>query len=79
MDSKKKKTENMVEYMRNYMREYNKTRVCKYNKNIYEYKQCEICGAKYMNNSRTHHMRSKKHKFKEMEKKLNEMKKIIST
>jgi len=38
---------------------------------------CEICGGTYIKNSKTHHINTKKHKIRKLEKELEELKKNI--
>ena len=67
---KKIKTENMKEYKREYYQK-NKDRL-KINK------ICEGCGSIYNSSTKWHHLRSKKHKMCEMEKKIEELKKLLN-
>ena len=69
---KKKKAENLNEYMKNYMKKYNENRYDQ----IYKYVICEVCGGKYMYNSKTHHLKSKNHVIGELQKKLNQIQTI---
>lgn len=50
-----------------------------------EYKNCDICDGKYSNNTRTNHLNSNKHKnaekdkyIKDLEEKLNNIKKQLT-
>lgn len=67
---KKRITENMKEYKKLY---YNKNKT-----NYYEKLNCDICNEIYIKSNKSNHLKSKKHKFNEMEKKLSEMKKIMN-
>ena len=77
---KTKKTENINEYMKNYMREYNK----KINPNTgksmleksYEYLTCEICEQKYMRSKKAVHCKTNKHKLADLTKKLQQVDEI---
>lgn len=71
-----KKTEDMKKYMREYMRDYNRVNKEKVYKNLYSYKTCEVCGGKFMSNSKTHHLKSKNHKIGELQNKLNQIQKL---
>lgn len=68
---------NRTEYMRKYMKEYNKridsetgkTNFDKY----YEYITCDLCGYKYAKNGKTNHYRTNKHKIGALNKKIEQL------
>lgn len=75
-----KKTENMTEYMKLYMREYTKNRDPQskqlYNEKAYEYIVCQGCGNKFMRNRKTNHLKTKKHEIGVLRKKIEQLEMI---
>ena len=68
----------MKEYMKNYMREYNKNNKIEIYKRLYSFKKCEICGCEYKSNNKTHHLKSKNHIVGELQLKVKELKNLIN-
>lgn len=56
--------------MRDYMREYIKDNKIKINEKI----KCELCGSEFIKRNKYDHLKTKKHRFVELEKKLEIMK-----
>lgn len=72
-----KKTQDMKEYMRTYMRNY----WIENNEKLTEKKTCEVCNCEYQKCNKAQHFRSKKHKLNEKiynyENNFNELKKAM--
>ena len=70
MEAKTLKTKDMKQYRKEYYQKHKDT----INKN----KICGVCGKTYNTSTRWRHFKSNKHKILELEKKVEELKKVIS-